>query len=60
MIEYYKFIGCFDIDPLVKNKTDHEILYDEESNDEDTSICEKYLALFSINKQVIRKELNKK
>ena len=66
LIEYYKFIGCFDIDPLTKDKTDHEILYDEESNDEDTSISEKYYALYvktrddikkgfinTINKQVI-------
>jgi hypothetical protein len=66
LIEYYKFIGCFDIDPLTKDKTDHEILYDEESNDEDTSISEKYYTLYvktrddikkgfinTINKQVI-------
>ena len=66
LIEYYKFIGCFDIDPLAKDKTDQEILYDEESNDEDTSISEKYYALYvktrddikkgfinTINKQVI-------
>ena len=51
---------------MTKDKTDHEILYDEESNDEDTSISEKYYALYvktrddikkgfinTINKQVI-------
>lgn len=30
LYEYYKFIGCFDIDPYVKEKNNNQILYNED------------------------------
>lgn len=46
LIEYYKFIGCFDIEPESSKRTDPEILYDEDSDDESTDISDKYNSLY--------------
>lgn len=46
LIEYYKFIGCFDIEPDSKNRSDPEILYDEDSDEECTDLSDKYNSLY--------------
>lgn len=46
LIEYYKFIGCFDIEPYSKIRSDPEILYDEDSDDESKDISDKYNSLY--------------
>jgi hypothetical protein len=46
LIEYYKFIGCFDIDPDSKNRSDSVILYDEVDHEETKEISDRYHALY--------------
>lgn len=47
LIEYYKFIGCFDIEPYAKNKSDPEILEDEYADDDGSrEIGDKYNSLY--------------
>lgn len=55
LIEYYKFIGCFDIEPDSKNRTDPEILYDEESDDDFKDISDKYTSLYVKTRDDIKK-----
>ena len=54
--EYYKFIGCFEIDPYVKDKNDLQIIYNQddqrcdssvEHDDDNTSLASKYLNMYS-------------
>ena len=56
LMEYYKFIGCFNIDPYVKNKNESEIIYNQDDKrcdpfidptDDNTALNQKYLALFT-------------
>ena len=55
LIEYYKFIGCFEIDPYVKEKNETEIIYNDddkrydsyaEFTDENTEMPIRYTNLF--------------
>lgn len=55
LVEYYKFIGCFDIEPDSKNKTDPEILYDDDSDDEMKDISDKYHSLYIKTRDDIKK-----
>jgi hypothetical protein len=43
LIVYYKFIGCFDIDPYVKDRLDYEILYDLDDDRYDVDNCNRYV-----------------
>ena len=69
LIEYYKFIGCFEIDPYVKNKNDSEIIYNQddrrcdpflEFNDENTEMPIRYTELYTrVCGETKTSELNK-
>ena len=56
LTEYYKFIGCFELSPFVKDKNDTEILYapedercdpSEEWTDDNTELSLRYTAFYS-------------
>lgn len=55
IIEYYKFIGCYDIEPYSKQKSDPTILYDEDSDDESKDISDKYYSLYIKTRDAIQK-----
>lgn len=60
IIEYYKFIGCFDIEPSSKVSSDPEILYDahlydENYDDECKEVSEKYYSLYVKTRDSIQK-----
>lgn len=54
IIEYYKFIGCFDIEPYSKINSDSEILYDDNSNGS-KEISDKYYNLYIKTRDSIQK-----
>lgn len=67
--EYYKFIGCFDIDPYVKGKNDSEIIYNQdderydpfkEYTDENTELPIRYANIYNkIRDETMKSQLNK-
>ena len=69
LAEYYKFIGCFQIDPFVKDKNDSEILYNQtddrydsfqEQTDENTDLPIRYTNLYyKIKGETKTSEINK-
>ena len=69
LTDYYRFIGCFDIDPFVKDKNDTEILYNEEDtryesgidhNDDNTDLPERFVNLYAkVRGETKISELNK-
>ena len=69
LIEYYKFIGCFNIDPYVKDKNETLIIYTQEDKlynseisltDENTMLPIKYMNLFEkVCGETKASELNK-
>ena len=69
LCEFYKFLGCFDIDPYVKNRNNNEILYNEndsryhehvdDSNIEMFSIQDKYYKFYDKTcKEITKGEVN--
>ena len=58
LVEYYKFIGCFDVEPFVKNKDNEEIIGRPCSSDE-FSICDEVYHLYVNTRDNIKKsEIN--
>ena len=56
LAEYYKFIGCFEIEPYVKDKNESEIIYNQddercrpfvEMTDENTELPLRYLNIYA-------------
>ena len=55
--EYYKFIGCFDVNPAIKNKSDGYIL--EDRDDDNTNLSEKYWKMYTdIRDKITKSEVN--
>ena len=69
LIEYYKFIGCFGIEPFVQDKNDSEIVYNQEDKrcnsfqdltDENTELSARYGNLYTrVCGETKASELNK-
>ena len=68
LIEYYKFIGCFDISPYVNDKNESQIMYNEddsrwdclEFNDANTEIPGRYTNLYNkVRGETKTSEMNK-
>lgn len=59
LIEYYKFIGCFDVEPFVKNKDNEDITGNSNKGDDAFSICDEYYQMYLKTRDNIRKsEIN--
>ena len=56
--EYYKFIGCFDVEPFVKNK-DNESILGRPCNSVEFSICDEIYKLYVSTRDNVKKsEIN--
>ena len=53
LIDYYKFIGCFNIAPYVEGKNDSEIIYNQDDHN-----CDPYQELTDENSELPLKYLN--
>lgn len=64
LIEYYKFIGCFDVEPFIKNTEDKDIgidehIFDNSDDDGGFTICDEYYPLYLKTRDNIKKsEIN--
>lgn len=59
LIEYYKFIGCFDVEPFVKNKDNMEIMGRPYNDDNEYSICDEYYNVYIGTRDNVKKsEIN--
>lgn len=58
--EYYKFIGCFDIDPYIKDHNNGKILNYPNDNDNSFSIQEEYIKVYkNIYDNIPKSETNR-
>jgi hypothetical protein len=58
LVEYYNFIGCFDVEPFIKDKNDNELLGNMTSESA-FSICDEYYPLYLKTRDNIKKsEIN--
>lgn len=56
LLEYYKFIGCFDVEPFIKHKDNEDIIG---SGENDFSICDYMYPLYLKTRDNVRKsEIN--
>jgi hypothetical protein len=51
LMEYYKFLGCFDVTPFVDNKNDYEILYTSDDEKHHTRVDSSDYHKFSIQEE---------
>lgn len=59
LIEYYKFVGCFDVEPFVKNKENEDILGRPCREDDVFSISDEYYQIYLKTRDNIKKsEIN--
>jgi hypothetical protein len=61
LVEYFKFIGCFDVEPFVKNKDNDEIMGKPviRSDEDECSISEEMYPLYVRTRDNIKKsEIN--
>jgi hypothetical protein len=65
LMHYYTLLACFHVDPFIKNRNDHQILYnpdDERYNEktEEFSLVDKYMSLYNkANEQLTRAQENR-
>lgn len=59
LIEYYKFIGCFDVEPYIKNKEDQEILGYIHDKKNIYSISDEYYVIYiKVRDNIKKSEIN--
>lgn len=58
LIDYYKFIGCFDVEPYVKNKEDHEIIGSKPDNNTYSISDEYYILYVKVRDNIKKSEIN--